>query len=78
MFGLEKTPKAPFEFDLEKELRTDPTKIRDLLKKANDRIQEIKTLLRSGADSKEFDDLGVLLHGYTALQRVLNRINKKK
>lgn len=78
MYGLEKQPKAPFEFDLEKELKTDPTKARQLLKDTEERIQEIKGLLRQGAGSEDFDSYGVLLHGYAALQRVLNRIVKKK
>ena len=78
MFGLEKKPKAPFEFDLEKELRKDPTKIRQMLKDVEEKIHEIKAFLRQGTGSQDFDSYGVLLHGYAALQRVLNRIAHKK
>lgn len=78
MFGLEKKPKAPFEFDLEKDLRTNPTKIRQIQKEVEEKIHEIKGFLRQGTGSEDFDSYGILLHGYAALQRVLNRIANKK
>lgn len=78
MYGLEKKTKAAFEFDLEKDLKSDPSKTRQILKMVDERVQEIKGLLRKGAESKDFDNYGVLLHGYTALQRVLNRIGNTK
>ena len=78
MFGLEKKPKELFEFDLEKELKKDPSKARHLLKSVEEKIHEIKGILRQGAASEEFDNYGVLLHGYAALQRVLTRIINKK
>ena len=78
MYGLEKKGKAPFEFDLEKELKANPTKIKDLLKVCEERIQEIKNLLRQGSDSSDYDNYGILLHGYAALQKVLTRIANKK
>lgn len=78
MYGLEKKPQAMFEFDLEKDLKKDPTKVRELLKKAEAKIQEIKQQLREGTKGPELDQLGVLLHGYTALQKVLNRLANKK
>ena len=78
MYGLEKKANAPFEFDLEKDLKSEPTKVKDLLKVVDGRVQEIKGVLRQGTASEEFDSLGILLHGYAALQRVLNRIATKK
>jgi DNA polymerase II small subunit/DNA polymerase delta subunit B len=84
MFGLEKEKKDKqvkrklFEFDLEKELKQNPTKVTQLLKEVEERIQQLKTLLRGGAQSTEFDECGVLLHGYSALERVLRRVEKKK
>ncbi|MGE5195909.1 MAG: DUF5398 family protein [Anaerolineae bacterium] len=77
MFGLENKPKKPFEFDLEEDLRKDPDKARKLLKSVEEKIHEIKALLRQGAQSQDFDKFGILLHGYAALQRVLNRILRK-
>ena len=78
MYGLEKKPKHVFEFDLEKDLKKDPSKVRELLKSTEAKIQEIKTQLREGAKGPELDQLGVLLHGYTALQKVLSRLSNKK
>jgi hypothetical protein len=78
MFGLEKKPKELFEFDLEKELRQDHAKARAILKTVEEKIHEIKGILRQGAASEEFDNYGVLLHGFVSLQRVLTRIINKK
>lgn len=78
MYGLEKKGKAPFEFDLEKDLKAHPTKIKELLKLCEERIQEVKNLLRQGAESSDYDNYGILLHGYAALQKVLTRLANKK
>lgn len=78
MYGLEKKGRALFEFDLEKELKANPTKVKELLKTVEEKITEIKTTLRQGTASSEFDHFGVLLHGYAALQKVLTRIANKK
>ena len=78
MFGMEKNERALFEFDLEKELRQNPTKVKDLLKLVEATIQEIKGLMRQGAATIDFDRYGILLHGFAGLQRVLNRIANKK
>jgi Family of unknown function (DUF5398) len=77
MFGLEKKGRALMEFDLEKELKGNPTKIKELLKKVEGHIQEIKHALRQGSSSEDYDNYGILLHGYAALQRVLTRIANK-
>ena len=77
MFGLEKKKKEVFEFDLEVELKKNPEKKTELLKEVEGLVTEIKNLLRSGADTKEFDSYGVLLHGYSALQKVVTRIQPK-
>ncbi len=78
MFGLEKKGRALFEFDLEKDLKGNPAKVKELLKKVENRIQEIKNTLRQGAGSEDFDKLGILLHGYAALQKVLTKVANKK
>jgi len=78
MYGLEKKEKALFEFDLEKELKSNPSKAKELLKMVDGRIHEIKNTLRQGTSSEGFDNLGVLLHGYAALQKVLTKIANKK
>jgi HPt (histidine-containing phosphotransfer) domain-containing protein len=78
MFGLEKKGNALFEFDLEKDLKGNPAKIKEMLQTVEKQIQEIKNTLRQGTESKDFDQLGILLHGYAALQKVLTRIANKK
>lgn len=78
MFGLEKKEHALFEFDLEKDLKKHPAKAKELLQKVEGRIQEIKTSLRQGAGSEDFDKLGILLHGFAALQKVLTKVANKK
>jgi hypothetical protein len=78
MFGLEKKGRELFEFDLEKQLKETPTKLKETQKNVEDKITAVKGLLRQGANSSEFDQLGVLLHGYAALQKVLTRLAKKK
>lgn len=78
MFGLEKKPKAPFEFALEEEMKSDPSKKKILLAEVETATQEIKSILKQGTDAQYFDDYGILLHGYSALQKVLNKISTKK
>ena len=78
MYGLEKNPKPIFEMDLEKDIKKNPQKVQELTKNAEKRIQEIKEQLRGGQASSEFDSLGALLHGYTALLKIVNRLAHKK
>jgi spermidine/putrescine-binding protein len=74
MFGLEKQPNEKFAFDLEKEIKDKPNHGKEILDKVEKRIHEIKKLLREGANEKDFDKLGILLHGYAALQKVLRKV----
>jgi len=78
MYGLEKKPKVVFEFDLEKDLKKDPNKVRDLLKSTETKIQEVKHKLREGMSGPDLDQWGTLLNGYMALQKVLTRLSNKK
>lgn len=76
MFGLESQKKKkkiePFVFELEKELK-DPKTHKELKQKVENRIQEIKSTLKSGENKEDFDKFGVLLHGYTSLLKVMAR-----
>ena len=78
MYGLEKKPLKTFEFDLEKDMKNDPVKGKSMLKQVDERMHEIKGLLRQGAGTTDFDKFGVLLHGYAALQKVLTKLSHKK
>lgn len=78
MLGKEKDqgPKK-FLFNLEMEIKDNPHQGKELLEKAEKSIQQIKNALRTGASEEEFDHLGVLLHGFTSLQKVLKKVVKQ-
>jgi hypothetical protein len=80
MFGLEKQPdknKNKFEFDLEKDLLANPSHKKKLSKEIEENILHIKDVMRKGLDSdEEFEKFGVILRGYAALQKVINRVGK--
>lgn len=77
MFGLEDYKKKAFQFDLELDLKKQPKKMKEILSKAQANMQEIKNCLKEGQKDKEdLDNLGVLLHGYSALEKVLNKVAK--
>jgi hypothetical protein len=78
MYGLGKDEKKGFEFDLEKDLKNNPQKAKEIMKSAEAHVQELKGMLRGGSKGPEFDQLGTLLHGYTALQKVLSKLSNKK
>lgn len=77
MFGLEKKRKKPFEFDLEKELKADTQKRSKILEDVAARKEKLKALIREGAKSEEFEQCGLLLQGYEALEQVIDTIEKE-
>jgi hypothetical protein len=79
MFGLEdqkKKKSQEFVYELEKELKSS-SKHQQIKKNVEDRIQTVKEVLRSGENKAEFDQFGVLLHGYTSLLKVMSRFTPK-
>lgn len=79
MFGMkrDKQPKVgDYSFDLEEDLK-DPGKLRAIREKVEERIQQLKNMLRQGGDQKSFDQFQTLLHGYLAIQKVIQRVNRK-
>ncbi len=78
MFGLEKKGKAPFEFDLEKELKKDQKKCKELIEKTEKEKHDLKNHLRTGTDKQDFEAGGIILQAFEALETVLNRIERKK
>ncbi|MCH9611143.1 MAG: hypothetical protein S4CHLAM81_14830 [Chlamydiales bacterium] len=80
MFGMEsgkqKKKMADFVFDLEADLK-DPGKQRAVKEQVEARIAQLKNMLRSGGEQKEFDQVQALLHGYLAIQKVMQRVNRK-
>ena len=76
MYGLEQQKKKKVFFDLEKEINEKPTRKKELMEQAATRINTLKQQLREGQTDSSFDQLGILLHGYNALQKVLKKINR--
>ncbi len=79
MFGLEKQKKKKneeFVFDLEQELKVFKT-YQNYKKRVEERIQNIRDVLRKGENKEEFDKFGILLHGYTSLLKVMSRLTPK-
>jgi hypothetical protein len=79
MFGMDSGKKkqvAGYSFDLEQDLK-DPGKLRAMKEKIEERINQLKGQLRLGEDKKSFDQVQTLLHGYLAVQKVIQRVNRK-
>ena len=79
MFGLEdqKKKKAEdFVFELERDLKN-AKRHQELKRRIDSRIQRIKEVLRGGENKDEFDQFGVMLHGYTSLLKVIARFSAK-
>ena len=66
-----------FEFDLEKELKTDANKLKKTLTDIDTKLQELKKALRQGCPKEDYEAYGSLVRGYTALQKVLTKMVKK-
>jgi hypothetical protein len=80
MFGMKDDKKkkkmADYSFDLEEDLK-DPGKLRATKERVEERITQLKTMLRQGEDKQSFDQVQTLLHGYLAVQKVIQRTNRK-
>ena len=79
MFGLEDQKKKKgddFIFDLEKDLKNLKSH-QEIKKRVENQIQKVKEVLRGGENKEEFDQFGVLLHGYTSLLKVMARFSAK-
>lgn len=80
MFGLENQKKKkksePFVFELEKELKN-AKKQQEIKKGVEAKVQKLKEFLRDGENKEEYDSLGSLLYGYTALLKVFSRFSLK-
>ncbi|MEM8628970.1 MAG: DUF5398 family protein [Chlamydiota bacterium] len=80
MFGLEKEKKKPtkFQFDLEVEIAKNPTKAKEITSLCEQKVDQIKAKLKSGTHPDSFEPLGILIHGYNAMKRVVKKIEKKE
>ncbi|MFZ4773045.1 MAG: DUF5398 family protein [Chlamydiia bacterium] len=72
MQGQNKPGRELFKFDLEIELK-DPKKRSEIQNKCEHRIKELKDTIQKGADPEDFERIGVLLHGYVALEKLVKQ-----
>ena len=77
MFGMEKKTRKLFEFDSEKELKKDDKKRKDFFQQIEKQSNELKSALREGKASENYEQCGVLLQGYAALSKVMERACRK-
>jgi hypothetical protein len=79
MFGLEKQKKKKndeFVFELEQELKAFKTH-QEYKKRIEERIQNIREVLRKGENKEEFDKFGILLLGFTSVLKIMSRLSPK-
>lgn len=74
--GKEKESKPFFEFPLEKDIQ-DSDKLEAMMESAEKQISILKKAIQEGAKPEEYEKLGILLHGYSALLKVFNKTPKK-
>jgi len=74
MFGLEEKQKEPFAYDIEKQIRKDEKKAKEILARLSENENEIEGLLRKESNDK---DLKILLDAYKKAPGVIKKIQKK-
>ena len=79
MFGFEKKDKKQkaFEFDLEKDLKAKKSYAKEVLEQVGTSQKSIKQALKDGSASDNFDQFGIVLQGYQALKKVVDRVCRK-
>lgn len=75
-FGKKKGKVEEWEFDLEQDLQN-PTELKKIKTTTEERILQLKNLLRQGGDKQTFDNAQTLLHGYLAVQKIIQRTTRK-
>jgi hypothetical protein len=82
MFGLNKDKKGKgkdhkpfFEFPLEQDMQ-DQKKLENMMISCEKQIAILKKNIREGAKPEEYEHLGILLHGYSALLKIINQGKK--
>ncbi len=74
MYGLEKEKIKKFDFDLEVEIRKNPSRKKEIISNAKSKANEIRNELKAKQRPANFEDLAHLLNGYDALEKVINKI----
>lgn len=75
MFGIETKKKNSDaeKYELEKQL-ADHQRRREIQEKSDMRIQTLKNTLRQGVQGTTYESFSLLLQGYVALKRVINKV----
>lgn len=79
MFGLEKAASKK-QADKDKDLYDFEVRVRNLAERRKltthikNQIQQLKTALRKGENQEEYDQLGLLLSSYIALDKLVEKI----
>ena len=78
MFGMEgnNKPKNFFEFDLEKEVLENDSKKKSLIAEAKENIEKLQAIMKENPDGEAFEDFGVLLNGFSSLEKVIGYLKK--
>lgn len=79
MFELEKNgSKVPpkFEYELEKLLKKQPAEAKRIVGEIDKKLQHIKNSLREGTDRENFMRITLLMHGYLAYKKVIEKFLK--
>ncbi|MCH9617365.1 MAG: hypothetical protein SP4CHLAM5_09690 [Chlamydiia bacterium] len=74
--GKDKEPKPFFEFPLQKDIQN-PDKLKEMMESAEKQILHLKKAIQTGAKPEEYEQLGTLLHAYSALLKVFNAVPTK-
>jgi len=79
MFGLEdeKTKKL-FEFDLEKQIKKSYKEQKKICDRISQKLNQLKTIIREGESSENFDQYVSFCQAYTALERIIKKISKSE
>lgn len=72
--GSKATPK--FEYELERELKKKPTEVKRIVAEIEKKIAHIRTFLREGTNQEAFMRITLLMHGYIAYKRVVEKVGK--
>jgi hypothetical protein len=76
MFGFKKKKDKPnpfFKFPLEDDIE-DQDKVKAMMEAAEKQILELKKTIKDGASPEDYEKLGTLLHAYSALLKIFNRM----